>query len=242
MVVGEALALTPPLGWNSWNSFDWRVTQAQVETSAGILNDRLKDHGWLSVNVDDAWQGYRGGPHNAIQTNRKFPDMKGMVDKIHALGLRAGIYSSPWMETYAGHIGGSADNAQGTYEWLARADDTQQGGGGGRFQRVGPFSFVANDTRQFAAWGFDYLKYDWNPIDVPNTKIAYDLMRASGRDVVFSLSNGARLAQYSQLWRTSGDMSDTWGAIRQNAFDKAAWAPFQGPGHWPTRTCWWWAA
>ncbi|RYG32386.1 glycoside hydrolase family 27 protein, partial [bacterium] len=119
-----------------------------------------------------------------------------------------------------------------------RADDTQQGGGGGRFQRVGPFSFVSNDTKQFAEWGFDYLKYDWNPIDVPNTKIAYDLMRASGRDIVFSLSNSARLndaaglAQYSQLWRTSGDMSDTWGAIRQNAFDKAAWAPFQGPGHW----------
>lgn len=238
LVVGEAIALTPPMGWNSWNSFDWRVTQAQVEGAAGIVHERLRDHGWLYVNVDDAWQYGRGGPFNAIQPNRKFPDMKGMVDRIHGLGLKAGIYSSPWMETYAGHVGGTAEDAQGTYDWLAKGDDTGQNGGGGKFQRIGPYSFVANDTQQYAAWGFDYLKYDWNPIDPSHTKEAFDLMRASGRDIVFSLSNGARLddapelAKLSQLWRTSGDMSDTWGAIRQNAFDKAAWAPFQGPGHW----------
>lgn len=238
LVVGEAIALTPPMGWNSWNSFDWRVTQEQVVGAARVVSERLRDHGWLYVNVDDSWQGKRGGPDNAIQPNRKFPDMKGMVDAIHGYGLKAGIYSSPWMETYAGHIGGSAESAEGTYSWLARADDTQQGGGGGQFQKVGPVSFVPNDTRQFAAWGFDYLKYDWNPIDVPHTKEASDLMRASGRDIVFSLSNSARLgdaaglARYSQLWRTSGDMSDTWGAIRQNSFEKADWAPFQGPGHW----------
>lgn len=235
LVVGEGIALTPPLGWNS---FAWNVTQAQVEGAAKVLSERLRDHGWLYVNVDDTWQGKRGGELNAIQPNRKFPDIKGMVDRIHALGLKAGIYSSPWMETYAGHIGGSAENAEGTYEWLARADDTQQGGGGGRFQRVGPFSFVPNDTRQYAAWDFDYLKYDWNPIDVAHTKEAFDVMRASDRDIVFSLSNGARLAdapelaKASQLWRDSGDMSDTWGAVRQNAFGLAAWAPVQGPGHW----------
>ena len=226
------------MGWNSWNSFDWRVTQPQVEGAAKILKERLRDHGWLYVNVDDAWQYGRGGPLNAIQPNRKFPDIAGMVDRIHALGLKAGIYSSPWMETYAGHVGGSAANAEGSYEWLAKGDDTGQNGGGGKFQRVGPYSFAANDTKQYAAWGFDYLKYDWNPIDPVRTKEAFDLMRGSGRDLVFSLSNGARvadapeLAKYSQLWRTSGDMSDTWGAIRQNAFDKAAWVAFQGPGHW----------
>lgn len=179
LVVGEAITLTPPMGWNSWNSFDWRVTQEQVEGAAKIVAEKLRDHGWLYVNVDDAWQGYRGGPNKAIQPNRKFPNMKGMVDVIHGLGLKAGIYSSPWMETYAGHIGGSADNPEGTYAWLAKADDTQQGGGGGQFQKVGPYSFVPNDTRQFAEWGFDYLKYDWNPIDVPHTKEAFDLMRAS---------------------------------------------------------------
>ena len=237
LVVGEAIALTPPMGWNSWNSFDWRVTQAQVEGAAKILAERLRDHGWLYVNVDDSWQMGRGGELNVIQPNRKFPDMKGMVDRIHALGLKAGIYSSPWMVTYAGHVGGSADNPEGTSEWLARADPTGQGGPTS-LQHVGRYSFVPNDTKQFAAWGFDYLKYDWNPIDPVHTKEAFDLMRASGRDIVFSLSNGARvadapeLAKYSQLYRTSGDMSDTWGAIRQNAFDKAAWVPYQAPGHW----------
>ena len=103
LVVGEAIALTPPMGWNSWNSFAWNVTQAQVEGAAKIVHDKLRDHGWLYVNVDDTWQGKRGGPFNAIQPNRKFPDIQGMVDRIHSLGLKAGIYSSPWMETYAGH-------------------------------------------------------------------------------------------------------------------------------------------
>ncbi len=238
LVVGEAIALTPPMGWNSWNSFAWNVTQAQMEGAAKVIHDRLRDHGWLYVNVDDSWQYGRGGALNAIQPNRKFPDIKGMVDRIHALGLKAGIYSSPWMETYAGHVGGSADNPEGRYDWLAKGDDTGQNGGGGKFQRVGSHSFVPNDTKQFAAWGFDYLKYDWNPIDVTHTREAFDLMRDSGRDIVFSLSNGARLgdapelARYSQLWRDSGDMSDTWGAVRQNAFGLAAWAPVQGPGHW----------
>ena len=237
LVVGEAIALTPPMGWNSWNSFDWRVTQAQVEGAAQVIKDKLRDHGWLYVNVDDSWQYDRGGEFDAIRPNRKFPDMKGMVDRIHALGLKAGIYSSPWMVTYAGHIGGSAEDAAGKSAWLARADATGQGGPTS-LQRVGPVSFVPNDTKQFAAWGFDYLKYDWNPIDVVHTREAFDLMRASGRDLVFSLSNGARLndapdlAKASQLWRDSGDMSDTWGAVRQNAFGLAAWAPVQGPGHW----------
>jgi alpha-galactosidase len=236
LVVGEGISLTPPMGWNSWNSWGWNVTQEQVMGSAKAMASTLRDHGWTYVNIDDTWQGKRGGENNAIMPNKKFPDMKGLVDQIHSLGLLAGIYSTPWTTSYAGHIGGSADNVEGTYEWMSKADENQQTSNAGRYQHVGKFDFTDRDIKQFADWGFDYLKYDWNPIDIPHTKIAFDLMRASGRDMVFSLSNSAPfnhgdgLAAFSQLWRTSGDMSDTWGAIRANAFELAKWGKFQGPG------------
>jgi alpha-galactosidase len=238
IVVGEGIALTPPMGWNSWNSWGWNVTQDQVLASAKMMAAKLREHGWAYVNIDDTWQGKRGGSENAIVPNRKFPDMSGLVKQIHNLGLKAGIYSTPWMTSYAGHIGGSADSADGTYPWMASADENQQTSQASRYQRFGKYSFTDRDVKEFADWGFDYLKYDWNPIDIPHTKVAFDLMRAGTRDMVFSLSNGAPfergdgLAAYSQLWRTSGDMSDTWGAIRANAFELARWARFQGPGHW----------
>ena len=238
IAVGEAISLTPPMGWNSWNSWGWNVTQDQVATSAKVMAAKLRDHGWAYVNIDDTWQGKRGGPYGAIMPNKKFPDMKGLVDQIHSLGLKAGTYSTPWMTSYAGHIGGSSDLQDGTYPWMSSADANQQTGNAGRYQHIGKFDFTERDVKQYAEWGFDYLKYDWNPIDIPHTKIAYDLLRSCGRDIVFSLSNSAPfdqgdgLAKYSQLWRTSGDMSDTWGAIRSNAFELGRWAPIQGPGHW----------
>ena len=236
LVVGEKLALTPPMGWNSWNSWGYQVTQDEVESSTKAMAAKLRDHGWVYVNIDDTWQGLRGGAHNGIMPDRKFPDMSGLVSSIHAAGLKAGIYSTPWMASYAGHIGGSADSADGTYPWTPGDD----GGSGdaGKYRRFGAVSLVDRDVKQFADWGFDYLKYDWNPIDVPHTKVAYDLLRNSGRDLVLSLSNGAHiedgdgLAAESESWRTSGDMSDTWAAVRDNAFKLAKWARFQGPGHW----------
>jgi alpha-galactosidase len=157
LIVGERISLTPPMGWNSWNSWGWLVTQEQVASSATMMANSLRDHGWTYVNIDDTWQGKRGGPLNSIQPNKKFPDMKGLVDKIHALGLKAGIYSTPWMTSYAGHIGGSADNSEGTHPWMAQADENQQTSQAGQFQRFGKFSFAAADAQQFAEWGFDYL-------------------------------------------------------------------------------------
>jgi alpha-galactosidase len=238
IVVGEKLALTPPMGWNSWNSWGGQVTGDEVQAAAKAMAAKLRDHGWLYVNIDDTWQGVRGGPYNAIIPNKKFPDMAGLVATIHSLGLKAGIYSTPWMGSYAGHIGGSADNADGTYPWLANADDTGFSRDALRAHRFGSVSFADRDVKQYVDWGFDYLKYDWNPIDIPHTQEAYGLLRNSGRDVVLSLSNdapyanGAALGEYSQAWRTSGDMSDTWGAVKANAFSLNKWAKFQGPGHW----------
>lgn len=121
IVVGDEIALTPPMGWNSWNCWARDVTQEQVLLSArAMVESGLADHGWSYINIDDGWQGKRGGKHNAIQPNTKFPDMKGLVREIHDMGLRVGIYSTPWIGTYAAHIGSYSDNPDGVNEWIKK--------------------------------------------------------------------------------------------------------------------------
>ncbi len=111
IVIGERIALTPPMGWNSWNCWARDVTQEQVLSSArAMVESGLVNHGWTYINIDDGWQGRRGGRYNAIQTNDKFPDMKELSEQVHAMGLKLGIYSSPWIGTYAAHIGSYSDN------------------------------------------------------------------------------------------------------------------------------------
>ena len=117
IIVGKQIALTPPMGWNSWNCWGGKVSQEKVLKSAQAMKAAgLDRHGWSYVNIDDGWQGKRGGVGKAIQPNSKFPDMKSHSDQIHGMGLRFGIYSTPWRGSYEGHIGSSCDNADGVYE------------------------------------------------------------------------------------------------------------------------------
>jgi len=97
IVVGDTISLTPAMGWNSWNCWGSHVTADKVLQSArGMAGSGLMDHGWTYINNDDAWQGVRGGPFNAIQGNTNFPDMQELCAQIHSLGLKAGVYSTPW--------------------------------------------------------------------------------------------------------------------------------------------------
>lgn len=245
IVVGGEIALTPPLGWNSWNCWGGSVSADKVLSSARAMAEKgLADHGWSYVNIDDGWQGVRGGEFTAIQGNGKFPDMGALADSVHALGLKIGIYSTPWKGSYEGHIGSSADNADGTYDWISagesNADFRHRDYEKGRQQgwAFGKHSFAVNDARQWAAWGYDYLKYDWNPNDVPHVKEMADALRASGRDIVLSLSNSApfgsaaELSALAQCWRTTGDIRDTWESVSGIGFSQDRWRPFARPGHW----------
>ena len=100
IVIGNEICLTPPLGWNSWNVWGNSVSQEKVISSARAMVERgLADCGWSYINIDDGWQGVRGGKHNAIQPNSKFPDMEGLAKEIHSMGLKFGIYSGPWVGT-----------------------------------------------------------------------------------------------------------------------------------------------
>lgn len=237
IVCGERIALTPPMGWNSWNCWAQAVDHEKVLRSARTLvSSGLANHGWTYINIDDTWQGERGGPHHAIMPNEKFPDMKGLCDAIHALGLKTGIYSSPWITTFGGYRGGSSDDAAGTWQRLENYEPNK---------RIGPYLFVQNDATQFAEWGFDYLKYDWAPNNVKQTRDMAQALRATGRDVVLSLSPGApielasELAKWAQSWRTTGDIWDTWEtpgawqhAVSSIGFSQDPWTPFSKPGNW----------
>jgi alpha-galactosidase len=242
IVVGGRIALTPPLGWNSWNSWATAVDEAKVRATAEAMARLLKGHGWTYVNIDDSWQGSRGGPFNGIQPNEKFPDMKKLADDVHALGLKLGIYSTPWITSYAGYVGGSADQPDGAWEKPANK------AAGGRGHHIGAYHFEDNDARQWAAWGIDYLKYDWKPNDLPATTRMAGALATQPRDIVYSLSNTApfdRAADYARLanaWRTTGDIRDAWDKGTRSPggykgiYDiwllQERWAPVTGPGHW----------
>jgi alpha-galactosidase len=238
IIVGDDISLTPAMGWNSWNCWGSRVTAEKVLQSAhGMVASGLIDHGWTYMNIDDAWQGRRGGPFNGIRGNSNFPDMKALCDEIHGLGLKVGIYSTPWTTSYANHIGGSSDNPDG--DWTKPTESKK-----GRVNKkilpwaIGKYHFATNDARQWAAWGIDYLKYDWNPNEVPETEEMADALRASGRDVIFSLSNSSPfknmpgLSKYANSWRTTGDIRDTWVSMSAKGFSQDKWVRFSGHGHW----------
>ncbi|MEM4067195.1 MAG: putative Ig domain-containing protein [Candidatus Micrarchaeaceae archaeon] len=178
VVVGENISLTPPMGWNHWNCWGPKIDEDKVRQAAdSIIANSLKDHGWVYVNIDDGWQGQRDPKTKALQPNEKFKDMKALCDYVHSLGLKIGIYSTPWRKSYAGFAGGSADTEDGK---ILGDDDGHT---------IGKYHFEEQDAKQWAEWGIDYLKYDWNPIDLDSTKRMYKALRNSGRDIILSLSN-----------------------------------------------------
>jgi alpha-galactosidase len=241
IVVGDEIALTPPMGWNTYNCWANTISQEKVLHSArALVKAGLDQHGWAYINIDDGWQGARGGEFHGILADPKtFPDFKGMADEIHGMGLKLGLYSTPWVTSYAHFIGGSSENPQGTWD---KATMTQ--GPKNKKQlpfAIGHYHFAKDDAKQMAAWGIDYLKYDWAPNELPETKEMADALHGSGRDVVLSLSNNTTnslfgiigdMSKLANCWRISGDINDSWGSIVANGFHQDKWAPYARPGHW----------
>ena len=233
IVIGDRIALTPPLGWNSWNCWAGAVDQEKVLHSAqAMVRSGLVNHGWTYINIDDTWQGPRGGEFHGIQPNEKFPDIKALCAQVHAMGMKIGIYSTPWTTSYAGYIGGSADNSEGTWKKPANRDEHVAG------QKHGQYPFATNDAKQWAAWGFDYLKYDWHPNDVTHVSEMSKALIDSGRDIIYSLSNSAPFehaadwVKLANCWRTTGDIVDNWRSMSGIGFSQDRWVPSGGPGHW----------
>jgi len=218
IVCGDNIALTPPLGWNSWNCFGCDVTEANVRSAAdAMVASGLVNHGWTYINIDDCWEAGRDANGN-ILANEKFPDMKRLTDYVHAKGLKIGLYSSPGPKTCAGH--------EGSY----KHEDLDAR----RYAEWG-FDYLK----------YDWCSYGQL---VPNPDHAgllkpYQVMRAAlnavPRDIVFSLCQygmgnvwewGAQVG--GNCWRTTGDITDTWSSMSQIGFGQAGHEPYVGPGHW----------
>jgi len=209
------LALTPPMGWNSWNKFAGRVEDKNVrEMADAIVSSGMRDAGYIYVNIDDTWEAGRDANGN-ILTNEKFPDMKALADYVHSKGLKLGIYSGPGRLTCAGYMASYGHEEQ--------------------------------DAKTWAAWGIDYLKYDWCAASGVYTKEehapAYEKMglalRASGRPIVYSLCQygwldvgewGASVG--GNLWRTTGDIRDSWDSMANIGFNQNGREKYAGPGRW----------
>lgn len=214
-VKDNGLARTPPMGWNSWNKFAGRIDDITVRGVADAMaQNGMKDAGYLYINIDDTWEGYRDAQGN-ITTNKKFPNMKALADYVHSKGLKLGIYSSPGPNTCAGY--------EGTY------------------------GHEEQDARTYAAWGIDYLKYDWcgartlytdEEMPAIYQKMG-DALLKTGRPIVYSLCQYGRLDVWKwgadaggNLWRTTGDIRDTWDSMTGIGFRQNELAPFARPGHW----------
>ena len=244
LVVGDTFSLTPPMGCNTWGGLGPFVSEKGVRASAeAMVKKGLIHHGYGYVNIDDGWQGARGGAHNGIQPNEKFGDMKRFCDDLHAMGLKVGNYSTPWRTSYAGFIGGSSDSADGT--WAKLPPGAKKG------WTHGVYRFELSDARQAAEWGIDYFKYDWGIDGVELAKAMGDALRAQPRDIVLELSNTAPFKDaeaytaIGTMTRTDGDLVDVWSKTQLDG-DKQKWAlgirdlwiahkkweKFNRPGHW----------
>ncbi len=227
IVVGDTLALTPPMGWNSWYIHYHRVTEEHMRKAADVMiASGMADAGYQYVNIDDCWMKKRGDEpyrdeRGAILPNSKFPDIKGMVDYIHSKGLKAGLYTSPGPWTCAGYVG--------SYE----------------HERV--------DAEKFAEWGFDFLKYDWcsytevaggNTLEHmkrPYQKMG-DILKTLNRDLVHNLCQYGMGdvwtwgVETGHCWRTTGDLGVVQGALLPGFYpigiSNAQHYEYAGPGGW----------
>lgn len=237
IVSGDRLALTPPMGWNHWYIHEFRVTDPIIRQAADILvSSGLADAGYSYVNIDGCWTNVppdspkrnrhtdpmQHGPardeSGNLLPNKHFPDMKALVDYIHAKGLKAGLYSSP-----------------GPYDCAGFAASWQH---------------EAQDARQFAGWGFDFLKYDWcsyGQVAPPATladrqrpyRLMGNLLKEQKRDIVFNLCQygSGKVWEWGkevggQSWRTGGDLSFWIHEFYEVALENAKLRAYNGPGSW----------
>ena len=233
LAISDKLSLTPPMGWSSWNVWCAEPTQARALAAAdAMVKFDLINHGFTYVNIDDGWQGDRGGKFNGIQPNEKFPNIHQLIEQVHSMGLKFGVYSGPWICSYCGYTGGSSDNTTGA--WNTALRNLPESG-----HTMGKYNLADADAKEWASWGVDYLKYDWYPNKEPEIAAMSNALRDSGRDIIYSISNSASLSmaptlvKYSQLWRASGDIRDTWPSISLNGFGHGDWAKVTQPGAWP---------
>ncbi|MDZ7721272.1 MAG: putative Ig domain-containing protein [candidate division KSB1 bacterium] len=217
--IGDQLSLTPPMGWNSWNCWGLTVSDAKVREAADFMvSTGLVNYGWSFINIDDGWEAPARSYTGEIRANDKFPDMKALGDYVHEKGLKFGIYSSPGPLTCGGYLGSYRHEEQ--------------------------------DIHTYCDWGVDYLKYDWcsyeriaedhslDELQKPYFRMR-DVITEADRDIVYSLCQYGmgNVWQWGKqaggnLWRTTGDIRDTWTSMSEIGFGQDSLWRYAEPGHW----------
>ena len=212
------LALTPPLGWNSWNVWAGRVDAHKVRDAADqLISAGLAAHGFQYVNIDDTWEAGRDAA-GEIQTNEKFPSMKSLTDYVHGKGLKIGIYSSPGPKTCENYPGSWQHERQDAatyaswgidylkYDWCSYGEVAT---GDGLERQVKPYRLMGD------------------ALQATNRDILYSLCQYGMADVwTWGASTGGN------CWRTTGDIQDTWVSLRGIFTSQNGHERFAGPGHW----------
>jgi alpha-galactosidase len=211
----NGLALTPPMGWNSYNKFRLQIDDKTVrEIADAMVKSGMRDAGYVYVNIDDGWQGKRD-EKGVLQANAGFPDMKALAAYVHGKGLKLGIYSSPGPRTCGGFEGSYAHEDIDAKTWAEWGID-------------------------YLKYDWCSASRIWKDSDM---QAVYQRMgkalEKAGRPMVYSLCQygraevgawGPKVA--GNLWRTTFDIRDTWQSMSQIGFAQHEWAKYARPGNW----------
>jgi len=212
VALDNGLGRTPQMGWNSWNHFHCSINETLIRNTAyAIANSPLKAAGYNYVNMDDCWAKTRDSSGNVQPDPLAFPSgIAALSSYVHSLGLKFGLYSDAGYQTCAG--------------------------------RPGSLGYEKNDANSYASWGVDYLKYDncnsGSETPMERYPVMRDALNATGRHIFFSMcewgvDNPATWApEVGNSWRTTGDISDSWGSMLNNLDINNNWFKQAGPGGW----------
>lgn len=208
----NGLALTPPMGWNSWNHFGCNVSESLIrETADSMAANGMRDAGYKYVIIDDCWQVARAADGTIVADSARFPHgIAALADYVHGKGLKFGIYTDAGTKTCQG--------------------------------RPGTYGHEEQDARTYAAWHVDYVKEDWcnaTGLDAPTQYAKFrDALAHSGRKIVFSICEWGHnqpwdwAPQTGNLWRTTEDIEDKWPSMLTNLDISAQHSKIAGPGAW----------
>lgn len=207
------IKLTPPMGWNSWNTFGNDISEGLIlETADKMVENGLLEAGYEYLVIDDCWsEKMRDGQGRLVPDSVKFPHgMKYVADYVHSKGLKFGMYSCAGFFTCAGF--------PGSYQ----------------------YEFI--DAETFAQWGVDYLKYDncYKPASTTGRLLYHTMGMAlenCGRDIMFAACNGGldgapewMKETGAHLWRSTTDLFDNWESIKRVMGRQLKLQPYNGVG------------
>ncbi len=213
--IGDEIALTPPMGWNSWNCWGLSVDDEKVRDAARMMNDKLHAHGWTYVNIDDGWEAKERTKQGEILSNEKFPNFKALTDYIHSLGLKFGIYSSPGHITCGGHVGSYQHEEIDAKTWEKWGVDYL------KYDHCGYLEIQKNSEEKSIQEPYIVMR---KALDKVNRDIVYCV--GYGAPNVWNWGEQAGGNQ----WRTTRDITDEWNVVTAIGFFQDVCAPATAPG------------